>query len=162
LALVENLFTNEVASMKISQVRYGLVCNDAGGIRDDVLVYRWDDGIGMVVNAANRPKIVSWVNERKGQFNAMMTDTSDQSCMIAVQGPKAVELCKSVTPATVNELGYYHAAKTTYLGKNCLVSRTGYTGEDGLEFVVAAEQGQQLWEELLSRGALPCGLGARD
>jgi aminomethyltransferase len=82
--------------------------------------------------------------------------------MVAVQGPKAVELCRGVVPAAIDQLAYYFACRTTYRGKNCSVSRTGYTGEDGFEFMVSAEQGVTLWEELLGRGAKPCALGARD
>src|SRR5262249_1553455 len=91
-----------------------------------------------------------------------MLDTTRESCMIALQGPQAVELCRGLTPADVAGLPYYFATRTTYWGKNCAVSRTGYTGEDGYEFIVSAAQGPQLWEELVSRGARPCGLGARD
>ncbi len=162
LNLIQSLFTNNAATMKDMQVRYGLVCNDHGGIRDDVLVYRWPYGYAMVVNAGNREKIVQWINESKGSFNVQIQDQTLDTCMIAIQGPRALEMGKGLVEADVTKLAYYYAAPTRYDGKGCVVSRTGYTGEDGLEFMVSKGQGVQLWEELVKRGAKPCGLGARD
>jgi aminomethyltransferase len=162
LDLVQLLYTNNAATMKDGQVRYGLVCNPQGGIRDDVLVYRWADGFGMVVNASNRKKIVDWIQEHGGRRNVQVSDTTQSGCMVAVQGPNAVELCRGIVPAAIDQLPYYFACRTTFRGKNCAVSRTGYTGEDGFEFIISADQGVTLWEELLSRGAKPCALGARD
>ena len=162
LALIQRVYTNNAATLKDGQVRYGLVCNDQGGIHDDVLVYRWPYGYAMVVNASNREKIVAWLAESKGSFNVEVRDQTKDTCMIAVQGPQALELCRGLTEADASKLGYYHATPTTYKGKPCVVSRTGYTGEVGVEYMVAAGQGVQLWEEILARGARPCGLGARD
>jgi aminomethyltransferase len=162
LALLQQVFTNDVAAMKDFQVRYGLVCNERGGIRDDVLVYRWPYGYAMVVNASNREKIVGWLAEHKDGRNVEVTDSTLATCMIAVQGPRAVELCRGLTEADASALPYYFAAATTCQGRPGVVSRTGYTGEDGLEFMVARDQGPALWEELVRRGARPCGLGARD
>jgi aminomethyltransferase len=162
LALIEKVFTNNAVTLKDGQVRYGLVCNDNGGIRDDVLVYRWPYGYAMVVNASNRVKIVAWLAESKGSFNVEIRDQTTETCMIAVQGPQALDLCRGLTEADASKLGYYHATPTTYKGTPCVVSRTGYTGEDGVEYMVGAGQGVQLWEEILARGAKPCGLGARD
>ncbi len=162
LALIQRVYTNNAATLKDFQVRYGLVCNDQGGIRDDVLVYRWPDGYAMVVNASNREKIVSWLAESRGPLNVEVRDQTLETCMIAVQGPKALAMCQGLTEADPGKLAYYFARPTSYQGKPCVVSRTGYTGEDGLEFMVDSSQGVQLWEALLARGAQPCGLGARD
>ena len=162
LALIQRVYTNNAATLKDGQVRYGLVCNDQGGIHDDVLVYRWPYGYAMVVNASNREKIVAWLAESKGSFNVEVRDQTKDTCMIAVQGPQALDLCRGLTEADASKLDYYHATPTTYKGKPCVVSRTGYTGEVGVEYMVAAGQGVQLWEEILARGARPCGLGARD
>ncbi|HMF19370.1 MAG TPA: glycine cleavage system aminomethyltransferase GcvT [Gemmataceae bacterium] len=162
LALIQRVYTNNAATLKDCQVRYGLICNDNGGIRDDVLVYRWPYGYAMVVNASNREKIVGWLAESKGSFNVEIRDQTKDTCMIAVQGPQALDLCRGLCEADASKLDYYHATPTTYKGKPCVVSRTGYTGEVGVEYMVAAGQGVQLWEEILARGARPCGLGARD
>jgi aminomethyltransferase len=160
--LIQHVWTNDAASMKDWQVRYGLICNEQGGVRDDVLVYRWPYGWAMVVNASNRPKIVGWLNEHKGGRDVQVQDQTEQTCMIAVQGPRAVELCRGLTGAEVAELGYYRAAATRYKNANCVVSRTGYTGEDGVEIMVGAALGPTLCDELTARGVRPCGLGARD
>ena len=154
LKLVQRIYTNNAATLKEGQVRYGLICNESGGILDDVLIYGWNDGYGMVVNASNRQKVVAWIGRHQPGLGVQMQDTTLESCMIAVQGPLAVELCRGLTPADVTSLPYYFATRTTYRSQNCGVSRTGYTGEDGFEFMVGAEQGRQLWEELLGRGAL--------
>jgi aminomethyltransferase len=162
LDLIQHIYTNDAAAMKDFQARYGLVCNAQGGIRDDVLVYRWPYGWAMVVNAANREKIVGWINEHKAGRDVQIADQTLGTAMIAVQGPRAAELCSGLVEADVTQLKYYFAAPTRYRGKGCVVSRTGYTGEDGFEFMVVADHGVTLWEELVSRGARPCGLGARD
>jgi aminomethyltransferase len=162
LALIQEVYTNNAATLKDFQVRYGLICNEQGGIRDDVLVYRWPYGYAMVVNASNREKIVDWLEEHKGQGDVQIMDQTTQTCMVAVQGPKAVAICQGMTAVNFEEIPYYYAAATQYHGKNCVVSRTGYTGEDGLEFMVGAGQGVELWDDLVARGAKPCGLGARD
>jgi aminomethyltransferase len=162
LDLIQHVWTNNAATMKDFQVRYGLIGNEKGGIRDDVLVYRYPYGWSMVVNASNREKIVAWIAEHKGTRNAEAQDRTAATCMIAIQGPKAVELCKGLTEADAGQLAYYYAAPTRCQGQQCVVSRTGYTGEDGLEFMIGAAHGVALWEELVKRGAKPCGLGARD
>jgi aminomethyltransferase len=162
LDFLQHVFTNNAATMRHGQVRYGLVCNDAGGIRDDVLVYRWPYGWSVVVNASNREKIVGWFAGHKGARDVAVEDRTAATCMLAVQGPKAVGLCRGLTDVDAGTLAYYHAAPTRCLGQQCVVSRTGYTGEDGLEFMMGAAHGPALWDELVKRGAAPCGLGARD
>src|SRR5215831_9129063 len=112
LDLIQHVYTNNAATLKDFQVRYGLICNEKGGIRDDVLVYRWPYGWAMVVNASNREKIVGWLNEHKAARNVQIMDQTTGSCMIAVQGPKAVELCRGLTDADAGQLAYYHAAAT--------------------------------------------------
>ena len=162
LTLIQHVYTNNAATMKDGQVRYGLICNEQGGIRDDVLVYRWPYGWAMVVNASNRTKIVDWLTQHKAGRNVDITDQTTTTCMLAVQGPRAMELCRGLTEADAEQLAYYHATPTRYHGKGCVVSRTGYTGEDGLEIMASAAQAVELWEDVLRRGAKPCGLGARD
>src|SRR4051812_29808279 len=96
LGLIDHVFSNNAATMKDGQARYGLVCNPQGGIRDDVLVYRWPYGWTMVVNASNREKVVGWLAEHEGGRDVEVTDRTRETCMIAVQGPKAVELCRGL------------------------------------------------------------------
>jgi aminomethyltransferase len=159
---LQNVWTNNVATMKDMQARYGLVCNDQGGIRDDVLVYRWPYGWAMVVNASNRDKIVAWLRQHLAGRDVALQDQTESTCMLAVQGPRAVEICAGMFPLDLAQIKYYFAAPTQYRGQGCVVSRTGYTGEDGLEIMAAAAQAATLADDLLARGARPCGLGARD
>ena len=162
LDLIQHVYTNNAATMKDGQVRYGLVCNAQGGIRDDVLVYRWPYGWAMVVNASNREKIVAWLAEHKQSRNVQIVDQTLDTCMVAVQGPKALELVRGLTEADAEKLAYYYATPTRCQGAACVLSRTGYTGEDGVEIMIGKKLGVPLWEELIRRGAKPCGLGARD
>jgi aminomethyltransferase len=160
--LIQKVWTNNAATMKDGQVRYGLVCNETGGCLDDILVYRWPYGWAMVVNASNREKIVGWLNQHKGSLDVQVQDQTLDTAMLAVQGPKAVGLCAGMFEADAAGLKYYFATPTRYKGKNSVVSRTGYTGEDGLEIMVAKDQAVELADDLVARGAVPCGLGARD
>src|SRR5260370_42487476 len=114
LDLIQHVYTNNAATMKDGQVRYGLVCNAGGGIRDDVLVYRWPYGWAMVVNAGNRDKIVAWLGEHKGGRNVQIMDQTLDTCMIAVQGPKALEMCRGLTEPDAGELAADHATPTRY------------------------------------------------
>src|SRR6202011_4784656 len=99
LALIQQVYTNNAATLKDFQVRYGLVCNEQGGIRDDVLVYRWPYGYAMVVNASNRTKIVDWLAQHKSGRQVDIVDQTLQTCMIAIQGPKALAMCQGLTEA---------------------------------------------------------------
>jgi len=162
LAFVERVFTNSVAGMKLDQVRYGLLCNEDGGILDDVLLYRWPYGYSMVVNASNRGKILAHFAKMARGFAVDISDETERTAMLAVQGPHAVALTKGLFDFDADELNYYHARPTLYCRNAAVVSRTGYTGEDGLEIIVPNELAIALAEELVGRGAIPCGLGARD
>jgi aminomethyltransferase len=162
LKLLETVFTNAVATMTDGQVRYGLVCNESGGILDDILVYRWPYGFAAVVNASNREKILAWLEPHRTGLTVQVEDRTFDTTMVAVQGPKAVEFCAGLFEADPSGLKYYFATPTRYKGQPCVVSRTGYTGEDGYEFIVPNALGVALWEDLVARGAVPCGLGARD
>src|SRR3954447_2787431 len=110
--LIQSVWTNDAATMKDFQVRYGLVCNENGGVHDDVLVYRWPYGWAMVVNASNRAKVLAWLAEQKQGRDVEGTDQTEGTCLVAVQGPRAVELCRDLTETAPASLRYYHAAVT--------------------------------------------------
>jgi aminomethyltransferase len=162
LTLLETVFTNSVATMKDGQVRYGFLCQEDGGILDDILVYRWPYGFAAVINASNREKILAWIEQHRTGLNVDVQDQTFRTTMVAVQGPKAVAMCVGMFEADPSSLKYYFATPTRYRGQECVVSRTGYTGEDGLEIMVPNVLGVSLWDDLIARGAVPCGLGARD
>lgn len=170
--LLDHLLTRRVIDMQTGQVRYSLVCNEEGGILDDVLVSCLESPSGknyflLVVNASNRAKIVHWLQPHLADFpDVEFHDVTSATAMIAVQGPKAIEICKPLLPASALSLGYYRAKVTEQMSKPCIVSRTGYTGEDGLELIVKAEDAPRVWENIMmsgrEMGVQPVGLGARD
>jgi len=171
-AYLDKLLTRRVTDMKAGQIRYSLMCNPEGGILDDVLVYRLDepagiDSFALVVNAGNRDKIAAWIqNHTDPAYDVRIADQTEATAMIAVQGPLALEISQSIIAAKITELPYYHGVITEVAQSTGLVSRTGYTGEDGCELVVPADQAVSIWEHLLSEGkghgVIPAGLGARD
>jgi aminomethyltransferase len=171
-SFLEQLPTRRVADMAVGQIRYSLVTNEAGGILDDVLVYRLPEQNGaplhmLVVNASNRQKILSWVRFRlSGRDDVLLNDVTRETAMIAVQGPLAIKLFQPLTSADLGAMKYYHGLQTDVAGHPAIVSRTGYTGEDGFELTVPAEVAVEIWERLLAvgkgRGAMAAGLGARD
>lgn len=162
LNLIQKINSNNAATMKDGQVRYSLVLNDKGGIRDDVLIYRLSSGWSMVVNASNRIKILEWLDHQRGGLDVQWHDQTESTCMVAVQGPRALTIVQGLFPDDPSTLAYYYARPSQYRKADCLLSRTGYTGEDGIEIIVPAPLAVPLWEELIARGGRPCGLGARD
>jgi len=164
LPFLDHILTNHVAKLNIGQVRYSLVCNETGGILDDVLIYRFDDEFLLVVNGANREKIVEWIESHRSGFNFDFEDRTLPTCMIALQGPKAVAAAQPHTDTELSELKYYHVTRGSVFGVDCVISRTGYTGEDGFEFIVSNKDGPKLWSALIngSPAAVACGLGCRD
>lgn len=162
--LIQHVWTNNAATMKVGQVRYGLICNDLGGILDDVLVYRLDGRWMMVVNAGNREKIWEWLAARQAPYEVTLSDRTADWAMIAVQGPKALNFIEPLFGSQSAALRYYFATTAPFTGnpyEPILISRTGYTGEDGCEVILPAEHSPAL-ADALSGSAKPCGLGARD
>jgi len=177
---LEGLLTRRVADIAVGQARYTLVATDAGPdgleILDDALVTREADAadgtprFAMVVNAGNRDRVVSWLRSRLPAAGVTLVDRTAETAMIAVQGPLAVAtvcvLCGDDDAGRISGLGTYRTARAFVAGQPAAVSRTGYTGEDGLEVVVPATAAVDVWEAILAaggpRGLKPCGLGARD
>lgn len=162
LALLEYLFTNRVGTMKPDQVRYGFLCDESGGTWDDILVYRWASGYSVVANASNHEVVLDWLRQHAVGRDVEIRDQTTDTAMIAVQGPNAIGWAQGLFDVDVSSLRYYFATTTQYGRTPCVVSRTGYTGEDGFEAIVPNEAAVSLWTELHRRGAVPCGLGARD
>jgi aminomethyltransferase len=164
LEAVQNLVTNDVSRLEVLGALYAVMCNDEGGIVDDVVVYRDPGGYMVVINAACRAKDVAWMGARTN--GAEFMDLSDDLALLAVQGPEAVALVNSLTADDVSDVRPFHFQDTDIAGVHGGVSRTGYTGEDGFELYVDAPDAVRLWDALLEagapRGLIPCGLGARD
>ena len=170
--LLDHLLTRRVADLPVGRVRYALVCDEAGGVLDDVLVSHVETPSGqryflLVVNAANRRKILQWVTPLVGQFPGVtLTDRTELTAMIAVQGPRALAACGRLFASDPAALRIYRTRVTEFLGRPVIVSRTGYTGEDGFELVVRAEDATRVWENLMlagrEHGFVAAGLAARD
>ena len=176
---LESLLTRRVADMDVGRVRYTLVTSDAGGtvsILDDALVAREADAadgtprFALVVNASNRDRVVAWLQSRLPAAGVTLTDRTHDTAMIAVQGPRALPivtgLCPAADAARIAALKNYTATTATVAGTPAAVSRTGYTGEDGVELVVPAAAAEAVWSAIHTAGAAhglrACGLGARD
>jgi len=167
-AWADGLTVNRVRTMPIGGARYNLFCDERGGVLDDVLFYRLaDDRFLLVVNAANARKMCAYLHERAaGLPDVSVRDLRAERALIAVQGPRAVELVAPFCDREIRGLRYYACAEYRIDGVAALVARTGYTGEDGVELFVPAAAAPRLWRMLLAAGAsaglVPCGLGARD
>lgn len=167
LTNLNELLTNDFTTMKNGQVRYSLMCNENGGVIDDLLVYRFhEEKYMIVVNAANRDKDVQWIMNRLSD-HAELQDCSEEIALLALQGPNAKEILLNLTDEKNLPDRYYSFLNNcTIDGITCLISQTGYTGEHGYEIYLAANDAPVLWEKLLKTGSayglIPCGLGARD
>lgn len=162
---LDHILTNHVAKMDVGQVRYSLVCREDGGILDDVLIYRFVDRYLLVVNGANREKIVEWIGSQQGGFDFAFHDETLSSFMLAIQGPQAEAILSPHVDTSLGEISYYHTIESKVFGKQAIVSRTGYTGEDGFEVIVPLEDGVDLWTAVMEAGGesiTACGLGCRD
>lgn len=166
LPVLQRLTTNDVAALGIGQVQYSLLCYPDGGIVDDLTLYRLaDDRFMMTVNAANIDKDWAWVTA-EGRGNAQWRNRSDETALLAVQGPRAESLVGRLADVDVTAIGYYRFKSGRVAGVPTTISRTGYTGEDGFELYVAAGDAEKLWAALMDAGKpdgiKPVGLGARD
>jgi aminomethyltransferase len=166
-AWLDRVTTNRVTALAPGQIQYSLMVDERGGILDDVLVYRRPDGsYFLVCNASNRPKVLAQLETHRAGFEAEMQDLTFHTAMIAVQGPAALAVAQRHFDAPLTDLPYYRCVDGSFRGAGALVSRTGYTGEDGFELILSREQAGAAWEALMDAGRVfgirPCGLGARD
>lgn len=163
--MVAAIQTCNAPKLRVGRVRYGLICNEAGGVIDDVLVYREEDGVLVVVNAGNRDRDLAVFQEHAARFDAEVIDASEDEAMIAIQGPAAVHIMGELGLTGAAELGYYtHGSMESSFGP-VQISRTGYTGEDGFEIIVARDRAVELHAAAMEAGQphlVPCGLGCRD
>jgi len=167
IPFINRITTNDVTKLVDGQAHYSALTNDKGGVVDDLLVYRFDqDKLLLVVNAGTTDKDWDWITSHKKDENVTLTNASADYCQIAVQGPEAVDIVKSLTETNLDEIKYYHFTTGRVDGVESIISRTGYTGEDGFEVYADSKYAEQLWNKLLETGAsvgiLPCGLAARN
>ena len=170
LAAVEHISMNDAARLAVGQAQYSALLYPQGTFVDDVIVHRLgEDDYLLVINAGTREKDFNWVRENARQFNCKIEHLSDDFTQIAIQGPKGVNLLQKLTDADLSAVKFYWVTRGTVCGlKNILIARTGYTGEDGFEIYISADEATstRVWNEILEAGkefgALPCGLGARN
>jgi aminomethyltransferase len=145
------------------KAQYSLLCLESGGIIDDIIVYRLGpEEFIVVVNASNRAKDLSWMRHHVGDFDVIIEDETYQSSLIAVQGPKAFDLLDPLSDRDLKQLPRFGVDESAVADVPCMVARTGYTGEDGVELFCPSGQAEVLWNALVEAGGVPCGLGARD
>lgn len=165
--LVNYLITNDASKLVNGQILYSPMCNEAGGIVDDLLVYRHSgDNFLLVVNASNTDKDFAWAADQAKKFDVSLQNISGSTAQLAFQGPKAEKILQTITDIDLSQIKYYWFTYGKVADVECLISRTGYTGEDGFELYCFPEHGLQLWSGILAagkeEGAKPIGLGARD
>jgi aminomethyltransferase len=155
--------TNDVGALAVGQVHYSTILNDRGTIEDDCLVYRFADHVMMVVNASNVAKDYAHIARHAPAFGVTLDDVSDDIGLLALQGPLAARILQPLTRTDLAGIGYYHFAEGEVGGMPMIISRTGYTGEDGFELYHDVQYSSRLWDLLMGAGDVtPAGLGARD
>ncbi len=162
-AFLDRLITSNVGKLRIGRGRYGLICDESGGILDDVVVFRRAESVYLVVcNASRWDRVTAWIGENAAD-RVEITHRRDDTAMLAVQGPEAVAAVARRFHPSPLQLGRFAGNGGRMAGVGAFISRTGYTGEDGCELIVAASDAQHVWDTLVDEsGVTPCGLAARD
>ena len=169
-AFVNFITSNDVSKLIDGQAQYSALTTPDGTVIDDLLVYRFAaDHLLLVVNAGTTDKDWAWIKSHHKNESVELKNVSADYCQLALQGPRALEILQPLTNLKLSEIKYYHFANGTVDGVEAIVSRTGYTGEDGFEVYAAANMAERLWQRLLAAGnfgsddgVLPCGLAARN
>lgn len=169
LSLLEQLCTRRIGDMAVNRVRYSYMCNESGGILDDLVVARYEDRWLVVCNGSNREKILNWILQHAAGKQATIEDVTINTAMMAIQGPRTLDIVKPLIPFDASGLKNWSFLAGNYMGMDYYISRSGYTGEDGCEVIVPAGVGPFIWQRLTADEGqptdmriLPAGLGARD
>jgi aminomethyltransferase len=170
IRFINHLTTNDVTKLVDGQAHYSALTNEQGGVIDDLLVYRFGENqLLLVVNASTQDKDWEWIASHKTGFDVDLRHASVEYCQIAIQGSKAIEILGKLTDADLDSVKYYHFTNGEVDGVPAIISRTGYTGEDGFEVYADASKAEQLWNKMLDagdygkeNGILPAGLAARN
>jgi aminomethyltransferase len=163
VAFVDYVTTNHVAALAIGQVHYSTILNERGTIEDDCLVYRFADKLMMVVNASNKDKDLAHIMKYAAPYRVTVRDISDDIALLALQGPETASIIQPLATSDLSSIKYYHFLEGEIAGVKSIISRTGYTGEDGFELYFSAKDAAHLWKVLMDTGRItPVGLGCRD
>lgn len=162
-SFVQKLVTGDITTINDKQIMYTMMCYEHGGIVDDLLVYKFNnEQYLLVVNASNTLKDYEWIVKHSNDYRVIIQDKSIKYGQVALQGPKAQAILQELTDYDLNTLKYFYFDIFKVLNEECIVSRTGYTGEDGFEIYASSEGIVKIWKVLIDKGVLPIGLGARD
>lgn len=166
-AFVQNLVTNNVAAMVNNQVLYAIMCYPNGGIVDDLLVYKYNnEHFMLVINASNTEKDFQWMLDNNMEYSIDLINISNEMAEVALQGPKAQEILQKITYKNLDDIKFFFFDEIKIAGIKCIVSRTGYTGEDGFEIYTSNQGIEKIWDAILRTGkdlgVIPAGLGCRD
>jgi aminomethyltransferase len=160
---VNYVTTNNVAKLEEGQAHYSTILNERGTIEDDCLVYRLPDHLMMVVNASNAAKDLAHISRHLDKFDATIEDVSERIALLALQGPHAERILQTLTDSKLSDIGYYRFVEGKVGGQPTIISRTGYTGEDGFELYFDGQYAERIWKALMDTGEVtPAGLGSRD
>ncbi|MEX0912317.1 MAG: glycine cleavage system aminomethyltransferase GcvT [Gemmatimonadota bacterium] len=166
LDLVQYVTTNDASKLDVGQAQYSTLPREDGTLLDDLIVYRLADRFMIVVNAANRQRDLAAISRAADRFDAELSDRSDEIALLALQGPRAAEVLQPLCDVNLETIGYYRFAQGSVADRSAIVSRTGYTGEDGFEIYLDADAAVHVWRAILAEGGdigvVPAGLGARD
>ena len=161
LSFLQRILTNDISKLDAGSSHYSLLLNESGGVIDDVFVYRLIDHYMIVLNASNADKDIEWMKKNNDK-GAVIEDLKDNMTLLALQGPKSQEILQKICDNDLKVLGHHQIFSSRISHISSLVSRTGYTGEDGFELFFDRSKALLIWEKLIKLGAIPCGLGARD
>jgi len=166
LDLVQAITINDASSVAVGQAQYSAFCREDGKIIDDLIIYRFPDQYMLVVNGSNRTKDWAWCEKHAANFDVRLEDRSDEFGLMALQGPRSAEILARLTDSDLESIGYYHFIEGQVAGVDCIIARTGYTGEDGFELYVQAGSAPAVWTAVMDAGVpdglIPTGLGSRD
>ncbi len=159
---VQRLVSRDISRQKVGQAGYCAACYESGGTVDDVIVYKRTEDLLIVLNAANREKDLEHFRKNTEDLDVEISDESDSWALLALQGPRAEELLQGFTETDLSSLKPFRFAEGEIAGAQAIISRTGYTGEDGFELYMSQDDAPDIWRKLVEAGATPAGLGARD
>lgn len=160
---LEYVLTNTVTRLRSGRSQYTLICNDHGGVIDDAMLYRVNEHeFLLVVNASNVSVVSSWLEGIVGDFDVLLRNCSEDYCLLAVQGPQTAVLINGLCDFDLLSLRRTRIQRAVVCGRDVLIGRTGYTGEDGVEIFIAPGEVRSIWTEIVDRGVTPAGLGARN
>ncbi|MBC7235194.1 MAG: glycine cleavage system aminomethyltransferase GcvT [Chloroflexi bacterium] len=166
LSFLQHLMTADVSKIQVGQAHYALMCYHDGTIVDDTFIYRLPEGYWVVINAANNAKDTRWMEVQRERFEVRVDNVSEETYMLALQGPLAERILQPLCVADLSRLAYHTFVETRVVDVPTLIGRTGYTGEDGFELYFPRERAVHIWDRLLEvgepQGLIPCGLAARD